>query len=147
VQIHELGEHNGLPYFSLEFVAAGSLAQKLGGTPQPAQPAAELVETLARAVQAAHEHGVIHRDLKPANVLLAADGTPKIADFGLAKYLEGDSSGSAPGGLTQTGTVLGTPSYMAPEQAAGRLPDIGPATDVYALGTILYEMLTGRPPF
>ena len=99
-----------------------------------------LVETLARAVQAAHEQDVVHRDLKPANVLLAADGTPKVTDFGLAKKLD-------EAGQTQTGAVMGTPSYMAPEQAGGRTKEIGPATDVYALGAILYECLTGRPPF
>src|SRR5207237_1227609 len=105
------------------------------------QEAAALVETLARAVHAAHEAGVIHRDLKPANVLLAADGTPKIADFGLAKSLGADQ------GQTQSGAVVGTPSYMAPEQAGGRIRVVGPATDVYGLGAILYECLTGRPPF
>ncbi len=144
VQIHEVGEHGGLPYFSLEFCAGGSLEKKLAGTPLPPKEAAALVETLARAMQAAHEKGVIHRDLKPANVLLAEDGTPKITDFGLAKKV-----GEV--GQTASGAVMGTPSYMAPEQA-GYKPDaparvIGPAADVYALGAILYECLTGRPPF
>src|SRR6202023_432764 len=103
--------------------------------------AAEVVEALARGMQHAHALGVIHRDLKPANVLIDADGTPKVADFGLAKRLDLDL------GLTQTGMVLGSPNYMAPEQAEGRTADVGRATDVYALGSILYEMLTGRPPF
>jgi hypothetical protein len=141
VQIHDIAEHQGRPYFSMEYVPGGSLAQKLGGTPLPARQAAGLVEALARAVQAAHEGGIVHRDLKPANVLLAADGQPKVADFGLAKWLDGS------GGQTHTGAVFGTPSYMAPEQAAGRTKDVGPAADVYALGAILYEALTGRPPF
>jgi hypothetical protein len=100
-----------------------------------------MLEMLARAMHAAHRCGIIHRDLKPANVLLAADGTPRITDFGLAKRLGGDS------GLTHTGEILGTPSYMAPEQADGRIKDLGPCTDVYALGAILYELLTGSPPF
>jgi hypothetical protein len=139
VQIHEVGEHQGLPYFSLEFCPGGSLADKLGGTPWEAAPAAALVQTLARAVQAAHRAGVVHRDLKPANVLLTEDGEPKVTDFGLAKRL-GDA------GRTRTGAVMGTPSYMAPEQAGGNR-DVGPAADVYALGAILYELLTGRPPF
>jgi tetratricopeptide (TPR) repeat protein/tRNA A-37 threonylcarbamoyl transferase component Bud32 len=140
VQIHEVGEHRGLPYFSLEYVEGGSLAQQLT-RPRSARQAAELIEKLARAVHAAHEHGVIHRDLKPANVLLTADGTPKITDFGLAKRLDGESD------QTQTGTIMGTPSYMAPEQAAGKVKDVGRSTDVYALGAILYELLSGQPPF
>ncbi len=141
VQIFEVGEHDGHPYFSLEFVDGGSLAQKLDGTPLPPQQAARLVETLARAMHAAHQAGVVHRDLKPANVLLTSDGTPKITDFGLAKRLDGDA------GQTQSGAIMGTPSYMAPEQASGKSKEIGPAADTYALGAILYECLTGRPPF
>jgi tetratricopeptide (TPR) repeat protein len=141
VQIYEVGEAGGRPYVALEYVDGGSLAQRLAGTPQPARPAAQLVETLARAVHHAHQCGLIHRDLKPANVLVTADGTPKVTDFGLAKRLD---VGAGP---TRTGDVLGTPSYMAPEQAAGRGKEIAPATDVYALGAILYELLTGRPPF
>jgi WD40 repeat protein len=140
VQIFEVDDLAGLPYFSLEFCPGGSLDQKLKGTPLPPAQAATLVETLARAVHAAHLKGVVHRDLKPANVLLAEDGTPKITDFGLAKRL-----GEA--GRTATGAVLGTPSYMAPEQAAGGSQEIGPPADTYALGAILYECLTGRPPF
>jgi WD40 repeat protein/tetratricopeptide (TPR) repeat protein len=141
VQIHEIGEADGNPFFSLEFCPGGSLAAKLAGTPLPPQEAARLVGVLARAVQAAHEAGVVHRDLKPANVLLLADGTPKITDFGLAKKLDGAA------GQTASGAVLGTPSYMAPEQAGGKTREVGPAADVYALGAILYECLTGRPPF
>jgi WD40 repeat protein/tRNA A-37 threonylcarbamoyl transferase component Bud32 len=140
VQIYEVGEHNGLPFFSLEFCPGGSLDKKLGGTPQPPREAAALVEKLAVAMEAAHQKGVIHRDLKPANVLLAEDGTPKITDFGLAKKLDA-------AGQTQTGAVMGTPSYMAPEQAGGSSKQVGPAADVYALGAILYECLTGHPPF
>jgi serine/threonine-protein kinase len=141
VQIFEVGEQDGLPYFSLEFCAGGSLAGQLDGTPLPPRQAAQLVETLARAMHAAHRAGVVHRDLKPANVLLAADGTPKVSDFGLAKRLD------AAAGQTASGAIMGTPSYMAPEQAGGRSKQLGPAADVYALGAILYECLTGRPPF
>jgi tetratricopeptide (TPR) repeat protein/tRNA A-37 threonylcarbamoyl transferase component Bud32 len=141
VQIHEIGEHNGLPYFSLEYVAGGTLAGRLDGTPMPAPDAVVLVETLARAMHYAHERGIVHRDLKPANVLLASGGVPKIADFGLAKHMAGSDV------HTLSGTVLGTPSYMAPEQARGEAHAVGPLTDVYALGAILYELLTGRPPF
>jgi hypothetical protein len=140
VQVYEVGEHAGLPYFSLEFCPGGSLERKLAGTPLPATEAARLVEVLARAMHAAHREHIIHRDLKPANVLLAADGTPKVTDFGLAKKLDA-------AGPTQSNAVMGTPSYMAPEQAGGRGKEVGPAADVYALGAILYECLTGRPPF
>jgi tetratricopeptide (TPR) repeat protein len=140
VQVHAVGQHEGKPFFSLEFCAGGSLDKRLAGTPQPARESARLVEVLARAMQAAHEKGVIHRDLKPANVLLTADGTPKVTDFGLAKKLD-------EAGQTASGAVMGTPSYMAPEQAQGETKKVGPAADVYALGAILYECLTGRPPF
>jgi tetratricopeptide (TPR) repeat protein len=139
VQIYEVGEVQGQPFFSLELCPGGTLARKLQGAPLPAREAARLTEILARAVHTAHQAHIVHRDLKPANVLLAADGTPKVTDFGLAKRLDQD-------GHTRTGAVLGTPAYMAPEQAAGR-KEVGPAADVYALGAILYECLTGRPPF
>jgi tetratricopeptide (TPR) repeat protein/tRNA A-37 threonylcarbamoyl transferase component Bud32 len=141
VQIHDVGELDGKPYFTMEFVEGQSLAEALAGMPQPARPTAEFVATLARAVQVAHEGGIIHRDLKPANVLLAMAGMPKIADFGLARRFESDAD------LTMSGARIGTPSYMAPEQAAGQTSLIGPSADIYALGAILYEMLTGRPPF
>jgi serine/threonine-protein kinase len=141
VQIHEVGTADGLPYFSLEFLDGGPLDKKIARMPQPPRFAAELVAALARAMSYAHERGVIHRDLKPANVLLSADGTPKITDFGLAKRLDGDSL------QTRSGTVVGTPSFMAPEQARGDLKEVGPHSDVYSLGAILYDLLTGRPPF
>jgi serine/threonine protein kinase/WD40 repeat protein len=141
VAIYEIGEHKGLPFFSLEYVEGGSLAQQLTGVPQQPRKSAEVMETLARAMHAAHERGIVHRDLKPANVLMTRDGTPKITDFGLAKQMDSEK------GQTRTGAVMGTPSYMAPEQAAGRIKEISQRTDVYALGAILYEMLTGRPPF
>jgi tetratricopeptide (TPR) repeat protein len=157
VQIYEVGEERGCPFFSLEFMEGGSLDQRVRGTPQAACMAAGLVAVLARAMQAAHQAGVVHRDLKPANVLLGRrpDATeagepieqpleafePKVSDFGLAKRLDGDSE------LTHSGALVGTPSYMAPEQAEGRSQEVGPATDVYALAAILYELLTGRPPF
>ena len=141
VQVHDFGELGGLPYFAMEYVEGGSLAQRLAGTPLPPREAAALAATLAEAVEAAHRSGIVHRDLKPANVLLTAAGTPKIGDFGLARRLDGGA------GATLTGTALGTPSYMAPEQARGETRAIGPAVDVYALGAILYETLTGRPPF
>jgi WD40 repeat protein/tRNA A-37 threonylcarbamoyl transferase component Bud32 len=140
VQIFEVGDHQGLPFFSLEFCPGSSLDKKLAGTPMPPGEAAALVKKLAGGVQAAHEARVIHRDLKPANVLLAQDGTPKVSDFGLAKKLDEQ-------GGTGTGAIVGTPSYMAPEQARGKNKELGPAADIYALGAILYECLTGRPPF
>ena len=141
VPIFEVGEHEGQHYFSMGFVEGESLAAKVAKGPLPPREAAELVEQVARAVQFAHAKGVIHRDLKPANVLLDAAGHPRVTDFGLAKRVSGDS------GLTASGQVLGTPSYMPPEQAAGKLDQIGIPSDVYSLGAILYTLLTGRPPF
>ena len=141
VQVFEVNEHDHRAYFSMEFMDGGTLDDKIDSRPQPARQAAALVETLARAMHVAHQHGVVHRDLKPANVLLTADGAPKITDFGLAKRLDVEL------GPTLTEHILGTPSYMAPEQAAGRSKQVGPGTDIYSLGAILYEMLTGRPPF
>ncbi len=140
VQIYEVGEHQGLPFISLEHCSGGSLAGHLNGTPIAPEKAAALVEVLARAIQIAHAQNVVHRDLKPANVLLTASGELKITDFGLAKKLDVTAH-------TTSGAILGTPSYMAPEQADGSGRKIGPTADVYALGAILYEALTGRPPF
>ena len=141
VQIFEVGEDQGRPFFSLEFVDGESLNKKIKGTPLEPKTAAVLVQKLAEAMHYAHENGIVHRDLKPSNVLLTQDGMPKIGDFGLAKQIEEDS------GKTRPGTVLGTPSYMAPEQAEGKLEKVGPLADQYSLGAILYELLTGRPPF
>ncbi len=165
ISIYEVGEQDGRPFFTMEWVDGGNLAEQLAGKPRPPREAAALAETLARAVHAAHEAGVVHRDLKPANILLSGsdkrprlspgeatsgdacrydrltDCTPKVADFGLAKRLDVES------GQTQTGQILGTPSYMAPEQTTGQARSVGPAADVYALGALLYEMLTGRAPF
>ncbi len=142
VQIHQVGQLAGCPFLVLELVDGPSLAQSLAGTPQATRRAGELVDLLARAIHSAHRQGVVHRDLTPANILLTTDGVPKITDFGLAKIVIGGE-----GLRTQTGELLGTPSYMAPEQAAGSHGAIGATTDVYALGAILYELLTGRPPF
>jgi serine/threonine protein kinase/Tfp pilus assembly protein PilF len=140
VQVYDIGQRDGLPFFSLEFVDGKPLDRDLDGKPQPEQRAAELAETLARAMHYAHDRGIMHRDLKPANVLLTKAGVPKISDFGLAKQLEGESS------QTKTGTIMGTPSYMAPEQGRGD-KQINHLADVYALGSMLYEFMTGRPPF
>jgi tetratricopeptide (TPR) repeat protein/predicted Ser/Thr protein kinase len=139
VQIYEVGEQDGLPFFSMEYCEGGSLDTHLDGTPWEPARAAVLVDTLARATHCAHQAGIVHRDLKPANVLLAADGTPKVTDFGLAKRLDASAH-------TQTGAVMGTPPYMAPEQASAK-KSVGPAADVWALGVLLYELLVGRPPF
>ncbi len=141
VAVFEVGEHEGVGYLVLEYVPGGGLDRKLAGLLQDPRDSASLLETLARAIHYAHQLGIVHRDLKPANVLLTEDGVPKISDFGLAKLMERDQ------GLTQVGDVVGTPSYMAPEQLRGLSRAITPMTDVYALGAILYEMLTGRPPF
>jgi WD40 repeat protein/tRNA A-37 threonylcarbamoyl transferase component Bud32 len=140
VQVFTCGDHDGRPYIEMECVDGGSLADRLDGTPWPAA-AAPLIETVARAIQEAHRLGIVHRDLKPANVLLTADGTPKVADFGLAKWLGVET------GLTRSSWIVGSPSYMAPEQADGKAGTVGPAADVYSLGAVLYELLTGRPPF
>ncbi|HSI30733.1 MAG TPA: serine/threonine-protein kinase, partial [Miltoncostaeaceae bacterium] len=140
VQVYEVGSHDGRPFLALEWVEGGSLADRLLGKPWPPAEAAALVETLARAMHVAHDEGVVHRDLKPANILMAADGTPKITDFGLAQPLEGGRT------VTRSGILVGTPGYMAPEQAAGTRALVGPATDVYALGVVLYQLCTGRLP-
>jgi tetratricopeptide (TPR) repeat protein len=141
VQIYEVGAVGNIPYFSLELLEGGTLDARLAVAPMPTRQAAELALRLARGVAAVHQVGIVHRDLKPANVLFDVDGTPKLSDFGLAKRVEVEQ------GPTVSGQVMGTPSYMAPEQAEGLIHKIGPAADIYALGAILYEMITGRPPF
>jgi tetratricopeptide (TPR) repeat protein len=138
---------DGRPYFVMEYIDGQPLDRYCEGRGLGTRERVELLQSVSMAVQYAHEHGVLHRDLKPANVLVTADGTVKVTDFGLAKRLEGGPGVSSPESPTQTGAVLGTPSYMAPEQAAGKGADISAAADVYALGAILYELLTGRPPF
>ncbi len=141
VQIYAIGEAGGLPFFELEYLPGGGLEKRLDGTPWVPKRAARLVEILARAMAEAHRLGIVHRDLKPANILVAADGTPKITDFGLAKAVGSESD------LTQSNAIMGSPSYMAPEQAGGYTKQAGPAADIYAMGAVLYELLTGRPPF
>jgi serine/threonine-protein kinase len=141
VQIYEIGESGDCPYFSLEYVEGGSLSQKVAKEPLSAREAAQMTRTIAGAMDYAHKHEIIHRDLKPANILLTADGQPKVTDFGLAKKFSEDT------GQTRTGAVLGTPSFMAPEQAQGKTKEVGPPADIYSLGAILYDLLTGRPPF
>jgi tRNA A-37 threonylcarbamoyl transferase component Bud32 len=142
VQIYDFGEREGKPFIALEFVEGKSLLQKLDGTPWEPRTAAHLVETLALAMHHAHEEQVVHRDLKPANVLLTADGQPKITDFGLAKRMDRQDTGH-----TGSQAILGTPAYMAPEQAQGKARDVGRPADVYSLGVILYELVVGRVPF
>src|SRR5262249_23533270 len=143
VQLYEAGEVRGQPFFSLEFCDGGTLTERLKQQRPTPHQAAALIETLARATHYAHLRGVVHRDLKPSNVLLAgAERMPKITDFGLAKRIDAEARE-----VSQSGAVMGTAAYMAPEQAAGKVRDTGPAADVYALGALLYECLAGRPPF
>jgi serine/threonine-protein kinase len=141
VPLYEVGQLESQPYFSMKFVGGTTLARKLAEGPLPPREAAEILAPICRAIHFAHRQGLLHRDLKPSNILLDEDGRPLVTDFGLAKRFTDGTS------LTHTGAVVGTPSYMAPEQAAGGRGKIGPASDVYSLGTILYQMLTGRPPF
>ncbi len=141
VQIFAVGEHAGRPYFAMEYVPGGSLAARLDGTPWAPGRASDLVEAVARGIEEAHRLGVVHRDLKPGNILIGRDGTPKIADFGLAKLVDSDSE------LTRAGAVIGSPSYMAPEQADDIGWPVGPPADIHALGAMLYELVTGRPPY
>jgi eukaryotic-like serine/threonine-protein kinase len=141
LQIYDIGEAGGLPFVALELLEGGGLDDRLARTPQPGKQAAELMATLARAIHVAHLAGIVHRDLKPTNVLYTSDGVPKITDFGLAKRTDSDD------GHTESGQIMGSPSYMAPEQARGDSRKVKAPADVYALGAILYEMLTGRPPF
>jgi len=141
VAVHDVGAIDGQHYFSMDFIEGTSLAQKLQNGPLPGRTAARYVRLIARAIHHAHKQGILHRDLKPSNILIDAEDEPHITDFGLAKRLGGDS------GQTRTGVVLGTPSYMAPEQAAGKSQQLGPACDIYGLGAVLYELITGRPPF
>ncbi len=141
VCVHDVGECLGQHYLTMDFVDAGSLADKLAAGPLDPRQAAELLLTIARAVDYLHRHQIVHRDLKPSNIMLDEQGVPSVTDFGLAKVFDGDSAETA------SGMIIGTPSYMAPEQAAGNAAEVSPQSDVYSLGAILYEMLTGRPPF
>ncbi|MEX2139101.1 MAG: protein kinase [Pirellulales bacterium] len=141
VPVYEVGELDNQPFFSMKFVAGTTLARRLADGPLPPRESAALLAPICRAIHFAHQRGVLHRDVKPSNILIDLDGRPHVTDFGLAKRISDDQ------GLTHSGAILGTPSYMAPEQAAGNRGEIGPASDVYSLGTVLYAMLTGRPPF
>ena len=141
VPIYEVGQHQGQHYFSMGYVEGQSLSHRLADGPLPSREAAGLIRRVCEAIEYAHQHGVIHRDLKPANILLDKTGNPRVTDFGLAKKIQGDS------GLTGSGQIMGTPSYMPPEQAGGKRGEVGPAADVYALGATLYALVTGRPPF
>jgi serine/threonine-protein kinase len=141
VAVYEVGACDGQAYFSMQYIDGTTLAKLLAAGPLPPREAVGYLLPIARAIEHAHQHGILHRDLKPSNVLIDRDGQPHVSDFGLAKRVEGGDS------LTLTGAIVGTPSYMAPEQAAGTRGVLGPACDVYSLGTILYELLTGKPPF
>jgi len=141
VSVHEVGEVDGKLFYSMDFIDGLSLSKQLASGPLPSRVAARYVTAIARAIEHAHRQGILHRDIKPSNILLDRDDQPHVTDFGLAKKIGGDSQ------QTRTGAILGTPSYMAPEQAAGKTHEIGPACDVYGLGAMLYELLTGRPPF
>ena len=141
VPIFEVGQHAGQHYFSMGFVEGQSLSERLADGPLPCREAALLIRGVSEAIEYAHRRGVIHRDLKPANILLDQSGNPRVTDFGLAKQVRLDS------GLTGSGQIMGTPSYMPPEQARGKQSEVGPPADVYALGAMLYALITGRPPF
>src|SRR5262245_4142965 len=141
VPIYEIGERDGQCYFSMKFVEGGQLDEVVKQAPMSARQAVELVAKVARTVHYAHEHGILHRDIKPGNILLDKVGEPNLTDFGLARLVESEST------VTRTIEVLGTPSYMAPEQAAGNNTKPTTATDVYGLGAVLYQLLTGHPPF
>src|SRR5262249_46322644 len=141
VPIFEIGRHEDQHYFTMSYVEGGSLKARIKDRPLPPREAAGLLKQVVEAVAYAHEHGIIHRDLKPGNILLDKDGRPKVSDFGLAKQVTGDSH------LTVSGQVMGSPGYMPPEQAAGKIHEVGPAADIYSLGATLYCLVTGRPPF
>lgn len=154
VPVYEVGEHNGQPWFSMQFIEGRTLSHRLMDGPMQPRDAVQLLVSVVDAIGAAHRAGILHRDLKPSNILIAADGTPFVTDFGLSKRVHmSDGSGmSFTGGLdqanlTQSGAILGTPAWMSPEQAAGQTESIGKATDIYSLGAVLFAMLTGRPPF
>ena len=148
VAVHEVGEHAGQPFFSMDYVEGTCLSELVREQPLPAPRAAGYVKTIAEAIQYAHDHGVLHRDLKPSNVLIDHAGQPRIIDFGLAKRLSSDPQLSAINDpLTRTGHVLGSPNFIPPEQAAGKRGAIGRHSDIYSLGALLYHLLTARPPF
>ncbi|HJT36347.1 MAG TPA: serine/threonine-protein kinase [Pirellulales bacterium] len=141
VPVYEVGEHDGQPYFAMKYVEGTTLGRRLADGPLPPRESAELLTPVCQAIHYAHQHGILHRDLKPSNILIDGEGRPHVTDFGLAKQVTAETQ------LTRSGAIIGTPSYMAPEQAAGNRGQLGPASDVYSLGTILYHTLTGRPPF